>query len=60
MKRITLPTWASRKFEEPPCRRTLERWARNGNIHPAPVKVGRSWLVLPDANYVDRNGNVAA
>jgi hypothetical protein len=60
MKRITLPSWAGKKFDPPPCRRTLERWARNGNISPQPVKIGREWRVAPDANYVDRNGNVAA
>ncbi len=60
MKRITLLAWAAKKFGEPPHQKTLERWARNGHIHPQPVKVGRAWLVTPDANYVDRNGNVAA
>lgn len=56
MKRITLPAWAAKNWEPPPSQRTLERWARNGNIAPAPQKIGRSYYVLPDARYVDRNG----
>lgn len=48
-KRITLTAWARAKLDPPPCPRTLQRWVRNCNIEPAPVKIGRAYYVDPDA-----------
>lgn len=56
VKRVTLPVWAAKLWDPPPSQRTLERWTRNGNIIPAPQKVGRSYYVVPDAKYVGRDG----
>lgn len=58
--KITLRTWASRKWDPPPCPRTLQRWVKNANIDPPAEKVGREYYVDPDAKYIDKNGNVTS
>lgn len=58
MKLIRITTWAASKFEDVPADKTLWRWARGGRIWPPPKKVGRNWLVSPDARYVDRDDPV--
>lgn len=50
---ITLSAWAARKFDRAPHRNTLHRWARDGLIIPAPFKIGRDYMVTPDAVHVD-------
>lgn len=53
---LTLEQWAKAKFgDNAPCIQTLRRWARNGNIHPKPKKVGREFLVQPEAQYINHN-----
>jgi hypothetical protein len=32
--------------------RALRRWVRNAQIYPAPQKVGRTYFVRPDAEYI--------
>lgn len=54
-KLIPLSTWAARLFEKAPCERTLRRWRENGNIMPAPKKIGRAYHVLETARYIDVN-----
>lgn len=49
--KITLHEWARRQFDKPPNRDTLRRWARDFKIYPLPEKVGREYLVTPDAKY---------
>lgn len=49
--KITLEAWASRKFDPPPKIGTLRAWAGNGLITPAPIKVGRLWMVEEEAEY---------
>lgn len=61
MQRVTLTTWAALCYpDNPPAPVTLRRWARNGNIYPAPEMHGREYRVLPDAFYIKPNkaGNV--
>lgn len=58
--KITLRTWAKRKWDPPPSARTLQRWVHNANIDPPPEKVGREYYVEPDAKYIDNNGNVTS
>lgn len=58
MKLIRIQAWASSKYEEPPSIFTLRRWARDGRIYPIPKKVGRDWLVTPDARYIERDDPV--
>jgi hypothetical protein len=58
--KIKLQEWAARRFEPPPCRRTLYRWVKNSLIEPQPTRIGREYWVERDAHCVDRNGNVTS
>jgi hypothetical protein len=49
--KITLQEWARRNFCPQPKIATLRAWAASGQIKPAPVKVGRLWMVEEDAQY---------
>ncbi|MDP2026412.1 excisionase [Sulfuriferula sp.] len=51
MKHITLTAWAERQFDPAPKLPTLRAWAASGRISPAPIKVGRTWMVRQDAEY---------
>jgi hypothetical protein len=50
---ITLQAWAEKKFDPVPHRNTLQRWAVDGSIVPAPFKLGRDYMVVPDARHVN-------
>ncbi|WP_088505081.1 excisionase [Burkholderia ubonensis] len=53
-KLIPLNVWADQTFGEyAPHRHTLRNWVQAGKIHPVPIKVGRSYFVSPDAEYID-------
>lgn len=52
MKYLTLKEWDIQMFSKPHSLRTLRTWAKGGLINPRPIKVGREWLVLPNAKYV--------
>jgi hypothetical protein len=58
--KIKLTAWAARKWDPPPCRRTLHLWAKNARISPQPELVGHTYYVEPNAQYIDRNGNVTS
>ena len=49
---IPLDQWNSNQYGGKFSMNTLRAWARNGNISPAPEKVGRDWLVDQSARYV--------
>lgn len=50
--RMTLTAWAEQQFgDAAPKLKTLQVWARSGQILPLPEKIGRSWFVLACANY---------
>lgn len=50
---IRLETWArSRWGDEAPSIKTLRRWVREARIFPIPQKVGRSYFVRPNAEYI--------
>lgn len=53
-KHITLTVWAERNFAPAPKLPTLRAWAAGGMISPTPIKVGRTWMVRQDAEYVVR------
>ena len=61
-KSVPLPDWASLHYNPPPSAWVLRRWAREGEIWPAPEKVGHVYyvredaqrLVVPRASVVDR------
>lgn len=41
--------------EYAPHRNTLHNWRRSARIYPLPIKVGRTYFVSPDAEYIDPN-----
>lgn len=50
---IPLDAWAAQRFPiRTPHVATLRKWAREGKIHPAPQKCGRSYYVDPEAEYL--------
>lgn len=48
-KKIKLTDWAARHYDPPPSLWVLRRWARDGEISPAPERVGREWYVAENA-----------
>jgi predicted site-specific integrase-resolvase len=50
-RKITLTAWAAQEFDPPPAERTLRLWVKEGRIIPAPIKVGRTYYVQPDAKH---------
>lgn len=58
--RIPLSTWAARNFAPAPSIRTLRGWCKAGWIHPAPVKVGRTYMVDEHAEYCPSSPPVTA
>jgi hypothetical protein len=43
--KITLSEWGERNYSPPPSRRILSAWAKSGQIHPAPERVGLRFMV---------------
>jgi hypothetical protein len=52
MKSITLEAWAAARYDPPPSIWVLRRWARDGELFPAPEKVGRTYYVREDARRI--------
>lgn len=52
---LTLDEWARARFDQIPHANTLRKWAREKQIKPEPVLVGRSYFVAPDAQYVGKS-----
>lgn len=51
---VPIRVWAEMMFgEHAPHKNTLRNWINSGRIHPRPRKIGRSWYVQPDAEYVE-------
>lgn len=61
--KIKMRAWAAKHYDPPPSDWTLRRWAREGEIHPAPEKVGKDWYVDENAkritDYVPPGGALA-
>lgn len=56
MSFVRLETWGELNYpDDPPPLTTLRRWARNGNIYPAPELHGRTYRVDPEAFYIKPN-----
>ncbi|MDA5483090.1 excisionase [Yersinia intermedia] len=52
-KLLTLEEWAEETYRsKQPTPQALQRWARGGNIYPAPEKHGREYRVQPGAIYI--------
>jgi predicted site-specific integrase-resolvase len=49
---VTLREWAAMMFSKIPHENTLLRWVHDGRIQPQPKKIGKSWQVKRDAQYV--------
>lgn len=50
---VPLRIWAQAMFGEyAPHKNTLIRWVHDGHISPMPRKIGRTWFVKVDADYV--------
>lgn len=47
--KITLSAWAAKKYDPIPKGSVLARWRREGQIFPAPERVGREWYVEDSA-----------
>lgn len=43
--KILLSEWAAKRYSPAPSAFVLRRWCREGEISPAPEKVGRDWYV---------------
>lgn len=50
--KISLAKWASQQFDPAPTARTLRRWAKAGQIIPAPIKIGKTCYVEPAARHI--------
>lgn len=50
--KILLADWAARNYTPPPSDFVLRRWCRQGEIYPAPEKVGRDWYVDQTARRI--------
>lgn len=51
-RKITLRALAEARFDPPPSRKTLQRWARDCWIYPVPEKLGREYRVDPEARFI--------
>lgn len=51
-KKVTLSAWAADQYDPPPADRTLRLWVKEGRIVPAPVKIGRTYYVSPNAKHI--------
>ena len=50
--RILLSDWAAQHFTPPPSMWTLRRLVRQGDIYPAPIKLGKAYYVEPNARLM--------
>jgi hypothetical protein len=46
---IPVATWAASRYDPVPSDWVLRRWCREGQIYPAPERVGKEWRVLETA-----------
>jgi hypothetical protein len=51
--KVPLRDWAARRYDPVPSDFTLRRWARDGEITPAPEKVGKHYYVDERAERVN-------
>ena len=68
--KVTLTAWAEARYDPVPSLWTLRRWAREGELHPTPELVGKTYYVdanarrlsvpAPGGTLVDRLKSVTA
>lgn len=58
---LTLSEWDKERFPHSPHHpNTLRKWAKNGNIYPNPMKIGKAFRVKRKAQYYDlKTGEMA-
>jgi len=54
-KMIPLDAWAALRYDPPPSAFVLRQWCRRGEIHPAPERVGKRWMILETARRITGN-----
>ena len=59
VKKIPLVQWAAARYDPLPSAYIRHRWARDGEIHPKPEKVGPEWWVREDAVRVGTANHTA-
>ena len=52
-KLIPVAAWAADRYDPPPSDWVLRRWCRDGEIYPAPERVGKSLYVREDARRLN-------
>jgi len=58
MGRMPAKDWAKMVYGElAPTPYALQRWIKDGRIHPAPKNIRGEWFVVPSAQYRDRRSN---
>ena len=50
--KILISDWAARQYDPAPSQFVLRKWCRDGEIYPAPEKVGRDWYVDESARRI--------
>lgn len=50
--KIKLTAWAARLYDPTPSLWTLRRWVREGQIHPVPELVGKTYYVEETARRI--------
>lgn len=50
--KVLLTAWAAKRYDPPPSLWVLRKWARAGEIYPAPELVGRNYYVDENARRV--------
>lgn len=56
---ITLNAWASKNFDPPPKQHILRSWIKSSSIQPEPIKVGNTWYVDSEAEYIKPSVSVS-
>ena len=57
--KIKLTAWAARHYDPAPSLWVLQKWAREGEISPAPEKVGRDYYVDENARRLVGGGRLS-
>jgi hypothetical protein len=52
VKKILLAAWGDAQFDPPLSPWQLRKLAREGNIYPAPLKIGKTYYVEPTAKLL--------
>lgn len=50
--KITITEWAAQHYSIPISPWVLGKWRREGQIYPPPERVGRHWMVQPNAERI--------